>query len=169
MGNPLDREAIYSAFFTQLQSVLLSAQGAEGAGLPTPVTPGPFNYSGRRPVPDTDLAEAQYPAFFMMEAGEIYDRSVLFAPARVSLLCNLSIVSLQGEVPDESDASNLNALADAVESAIQDAAGPTADLTLGGLVAECWITHRTLTIIGSTAQRQSKQNFGVEIVLPHSR
>jgi hypothetical protein len=156
MGHPIGREAIYSAFFAQLKAALV-----------TPTSP--FNYAGRRPVPDTDLAEEQYPAFFMMEAGEIYDRSVLFAPARVSLLCTISVVSLQGEVPDETNVSNLNNLADAVESAIQDSVGPTADLTLGGLVQECWITHRTLTITGSSSQRQSKQNFGIEIVLPHSR
>lgn len=156
MGHPLGRENIYSAFFAQLKAALV-----------TPTSP--FNYAGRRLVPDTDLAEEQYPAFFMMEAGEIYDRSVLFAPARVSLLCTISVVSLQGEVPDETNVSNLNNLADAVESAIQDSVGPTADLTLGGLVQECWITHRTLTITGSSSQRQSKQNFGVEIVLPHSR
>ena len=55
MGNPLGREAVYSAFFAQLKAALV-----------TPTSP--FNYAGRRPVPDTDLAEEQYPAFFMMEA-----------------------------------------------------------------------------------------------------
>jgi len=152
----LGREAIYSAFFAQLKTALMA---------PT----GPFNYSGRRPVPDSGLSEEQYPAFMMLEQGEIYDRSVLFAPARVSLLCNLSVISMQGEVPDETNVTFLNNLADAVEDAIQGACGPTAQLTLSGLVQECWINHRTLVITGSYPQRQSKQNFGIEIVLPHSR
>jgi hypothetical protein len=156
MGNPIGRERIYSTFFTQLSTALLSPTGS-------------FNYGGRRPVPDTQLAEEQYPAFFLLETGEIYDRSVLFAPARVSLLCNLSIVTLQGEVPDETNVTNLNNLADAVESAIQNACGPTADLTLSGLVQDAWINHRQLIITGSYPQRQSKQNFGIEFVLPHSR
>lgn len=155
MGNPIGREAIYSAFFAQLSTALLA--------------PGPFNYGGRRPVPDTQLAEEQYPAFFLLEQGEIYDRTVLFAPARVSLMCNLSIVSLQGEVPDETNVTNLNNLADLVESAIQNACGPTADVTLAGLVQDAWINHRNLVITGSYPQRQSKQNFGIEFVLPHSR
>lgn len=157
MGNPVGRETIYSAFFTQLNAALLQVNG------------GPFNYSGRRPVPDTQLAEEQYPAFFLLEAGEIYDRSRLFAPAKVTLMANLSVVTLQGEVPDETNVTNLNNLADTVESAIQDLAGPTAQLTLNGLVQECWINHRTLVIAGSYPQRTSKQNFMIEMILPHSR
>jgi len=156
----LGREAIYSAFFNQIAPLLLKTE--QNPGLP-------FNYGGRRPVPDTQLAEEQYPAFFLLEQGEIYDRSVLFAPARVSLLCNLSVVSLQGEVPDETNVTDLNNLADAVENAIQSACQPTAQLILGGLVQQAWITHRTLVITGSYPQRISKQNFGIEIVLPHSR
>lgn len=65
MGVPVGREAIYSAFFTQLNAALLQVNG------------GPFNYSGRRPVPDTQLAEEQYPAFFLLEAGEMYDLSLI--------------------------------------------------------------------------------------------
>lgn len=156
----IGREAIYSAFFNQLSPILLQS----------PSNPsGLFFYGGRRPVPDTQLGEEQYPAFFLLEQGEIYDRSVLFAPARVSLLCNLSVVSLQGEVPDETNVTNLNDLADAVENAIQSACQPTGQLILGGLVQQAWINHRTLTITGAYPQRMSKQNFGIEMVLPHSR
>jgi hypothetical protein len=156
MGNPVGREAIYSAFFTQLSAALLA---------PT----GPFNYGGRRPVPDEQLAEEQYPAFFLLEQGETYDRTRLFRPAKVTLIANLSVQSLQGEVPDETNVTNLNNLADKVESAIQDLVGPTAQLTLAGLVQECWINHRNLVITGSYPQRMSKQNFMIEMILPHSR
>lgn len=155
----IGREAIYSAFFAQLEAILMSNANP----------PGPFNYSGRRPVPDTQLAQEQYPAFFVLEQGEIYDRSTLFAPAKVSLLCNLSVVSLHGEVPDETAVTDLNNLADAVEDAVQSACGPTAQNTLSGLVQQAWINHRTLTITGSYPQHISKMNFGVELVLPHSR
>ena len=156
MGNPIGREAIWSAFFAQLSAALLA-----------PI--GPCNYGGRRPTPDTQLAAEQYPAFFLLEQGEIYDRSVLFAPARVSLLGSLSIVTLQGDVPDETEVTNLNNLADAIESAVQAACDATASNTLGGLVQNAWINHRTLVITGSYPQRISKQNFGIELVLPHSR
>lgn len=159
MGSPLGRETIYAAFFAQLQAILLS----------TANPPGPFNYMARRPIPDGSLGAEQYPALSMIEQGEIYDRSRLFAPARVSLLCNLSVVTIQGDVEDETNVTNLNNLADAVESAVQSACGATAQNTLGGLVQQAWINHRTLTITGSLPQRFCKQNFGVEIILPHSR
>jgi len=157
MGYPLGREAIYSALFTQLSAVLLAG------------TPPPFGYGGRRPVPIGQLAEEQYPAFALIEQGEMYDRTVLKAPARVTLMAMLQIVSLQGEVPDETNVTNLNNLADAVESALQDVAQTTAQNILGGLVQECWINHRQLVITGSFPQRQCTQNFLIEMVLPHSR
>lgn len=159
-GNPIGRELIYSAFFLQLKNILLST------AVPTP---GPLNYMGRRPVPDSQLMPEQYPAGFLIEVGETYDRSRLFAPAKVSLLCNLTVISLQGDVPDETNVTDLNNLADAIESAIQSACGPTAQNTLGGLVQQAWINHRQLVITGSYPQRFSKQTFLVELVLPHSR
>jgi hypothetical protein len=168
-GNPIGREAIWSAFFAQLQGILLSANGAAQAGKTVPSPPGPMNYMGRRPVPDTQMAEEQYPAAFLIEVGETYDRSRLFAPAKVSLLGNLTVLSAHGEVPDETNVTDLNNLADAVESAIQSACGPTVQNTLGGLVQQAWINHRQLVITGAYPQRLSKQTFLVELVLPHSR
>jgi len=102
----LGREAIYSALFSQISVLLL-------------VPDGPFNYAGRRPVSMSTLAAEQYPAFVLMEKGEEYDRSRLFTPTKVTLRADLFIYSLQGEVPDESDVSVLNGLADAVEDAVQ--------------------------------------------------
>lgn len=157
MGNPIGREAIYSALFAQLSAALL------GDG-------NPFNYGGRRPVTDTGLAAEQYPAFLMMETGEIWNRSVLFSPATVSLLVTLSIQTVQGDVPDEEAVPALNNLADYVESAIENGGTDcTGANTLGGLVQKCWINHRQLVVTGSYPQRIFKQNFMIEIVLPHSR
>lgn len=156
----LGREAIYSAMYAQLQAILLMTA--------TP-TPGPFQFSARRPVTDSGLGAEQYPAFFFIEQGEAYDRSVTFRPAKVSLFARLSCVSLQGDVDDESNVTQLNNLADAVEDAVQNACGPTAQNTLGGLVQQAWINHRNLTITGSRPQRMSKQDFSIEMVLPHSR
>ncbi|HWA79623.1 MAG TPA: hypothetical protein VG848_04855 [Acetobacteraceae bacterium] len=152
----LGREAIYSALFSQISALLLAPAG-------------PFNYAGRRPVSMSTLAAEQYPAFVLVETGEDYDRSRLFAPAKVTLRADLFIYSLQGEIPDESDAGALNGLADAVEDAIQAACGPTAQNTLGGLVAEAWILGRQVVTPGSYAQRQSEQVMALAITLPHSR
>jgi hypothetical protein len=155
----IGREAIYSAFFAQISAILLS----------TATPPGPLQYMGRRPITESSLQQEQYPAGSFLEMGEIYDRSVLFAPAKVSLLANLSIISFQGEVPDETNVTVLNNLADAVEDAIQSACISTAQNVLGGLVQEAWINHRQLVIVGSYPQRISKQVFSIEMVLPHSR
>jgi len=84
-------------------------------------------------------------------------------------LADLFIYSLQGEVPDESDVSALNDLADAVENAVQAACGPTAQNTLSGLVLEAWILGRQVVTPGSYAQRQSEQVMGLAVTLPHSR
>lgn len=152
----LGREKIYSAFFAQIYNILL-APGAL------------FLYGGRRPVTLNGLSPDQYPAFFFMETGEIYDRTVLRAPARVSLLATLSIVSILGDIHDETNVPQLNNLADAVEDAVQRACEPTAQNILGGLVQQAWINHRQVVITGSYPQQTSTQNMGIEIVLPHSR
>jgi hypothetical protein len=152
----LGREAIYSALFAQLAALLVWPLG-------------PFNYAGRRPVSMGTIAAEQYPAFVLVEKGENYDRSRLFAPAKVTLLADLFIYSLQGEVPDESDVAALNMLADAVEDAVQAACGPTAQNTLGGLVQEAWILGRQVVTPGSYAQRQSEQVMSLAVTLPHSR
>ncbi len=152
----LGREAIYATLFSQLAALLVWPAG-------------PFNYAGRRPVSMSTIAPEQYPAFVLVEKGENYDRSRLFAPAKVTLLADLFIYSLQGEVPDESDVAALNILADAVEDAVQASCGPTAQNTLGGLVVEAWILGRQVTTPGSYAQRQSEQIMGLAVTLPHSR
>lgn len=152
----LGREAIYSALFNQIAAILLQPAG-------------PFNYAGRRPVSIGTLGAEQYPALVLVEKGEDYDRSRLYAPARVTLYADLHVYSMQGDVPDESDVTNLNALADAVEDAVQAACGPTAQNTLEGLVQEAWILGRQVVTPGSYAQRQSEQVMGLAVTLPHSR
>lgn len=152
----LGREVIYSALFAQISEQLLAPNGA-------------FNYAGRRAVSIGAIAAEQYPAFVLVEKGEIYDRSKLFAPTRVTLLADLYVYTLQGDVPDESDVSGLNVLADAVEDAVQAACGPTAQNTLAGLVQEAWINGRQVVTPGSYAQRQSEQVMELAVVVPHSR
>lgn len=152
----IGREQIYSALFNQISALLLA-----------PV--GPFNYAGRRPVSMSMLAAEQYPAFVLVEKGEEYDRSRLFAPAKVTLFADLFLYTLQGEVPDESEVAALNGLADSVENAVQSACGPTAQNTLAGLVQDAWILGRQVATPGSYAQRQSEQIMRLAVTLPHSR
>lgn len=152
----LGREAIYQALFSQISALIMAPAG-------------PFQYAGRRPVSIGTLGAEQYPAFVLVERGENYDRSRLFAPAKVTLFADLFIYAMQGDVPDESDVSNLNALADAVEDAVEAACGATAQNVLGGLVQEAWILGRQVVTPGSYAQRQSEQVMGLAVTLPHSR
>lgn len=156
MGNPLGREAIYAALYAQMSTLLISPVGS-------------FNYTGRRPVPASGLVAAQYPAFILMEAGEIYDRTVLFAPTRVSLLATAQISTMCGDLHDESLVGAINNLADEVEEALQSVCGPTAANILGGLVQQAWINHRQVLTLASTPGQISVQNMMIEIVLPHSR
>lgn len=152
----LGREGIYSALFSQISALLVAPAGA-------------FNYAGRRPVSMGTLAAEQYPAFVLVEKGEDYDRRDLYAPAKVTLFADLYVYTLQGDVPDESDVSVLNNLADAVENAVQQACGATAQNTLNGLVQDAWILGRQVATPGSYAQRQSEQIMRLAVTLPHSR
>jgi hypothetical protein len=152
----LGRELIYSTFFSQITTLLLYPAG-------------PFNYMGRRSIGLGKLANEQYPAFLFLEAGEDYDRKVLFRPARVTLFAKGIIQSLHGQIPDESMNARLNDLADIVEDAIQAACSPTAQNTLNGLVQQAWINNRQVTIPPGYSNRWAEQILGIEIVLPHSR
>jgi hypothetical protein len=152
----IGREAIYSTFFGQLQGVLLA---------PT----GPFGYMGRRAVSLGGLAPEQYPAFFFLEIGEIYDRKVLMRPARVTIQASGVIQSMHGLIPDDSSTADLNNLADAVEDAVNSACGRTAQNTLNGLVQEAWIDSRQMVLPATYANQWSEQVMGITMVLPHSR
>lgn len=152
----LGREAIYATFFAQLKSVLLSPAG-------------PFLYLGRRSVAAGALPAEQYPAFFFLEIGEIYDRKVLLRPARVTLQATGVIQSMHGLIPDDSSTGEINNLADAVEDAVNSACGTTAQNTLNGLVQQAWIDSRQLTMPAMYSNVWSEQVMGITMVLPHSR
>lgn len=156
IGNSLGREAIYSAFYAQVSPLLLAPAGS-------------FNYTGRRPVVPTGLGVCQYPAAYFVAAGEIYDRTVLKAPAKVTLMLNLVVDSMVATLEDESCIPDLNNLADEVEAAIQSACDVTAQNILGGLVQEAWINHRNQIILPAYGQSTARQIFMVELILPHSR
>jgi hypothetical protein len=157
VGRSLGRETIYKAFFDQI------------AASPFLLAPnGPFYVITRRPLTLMAGGECQYPMLQMREAGEIYDRTVLKAPARVTLLVQMviqCIIEFDGDLV----VTQLNNLADAVEAAIQSACDVTAQNTLTGLVQEAWINHRAQITLPSQASRVAEQVIMVEIVLPHSR
>ena len=152
----LGRELIYSTLFEQLKQVLLYPAG-------------PFNYMGRRPVPISKLGLEFYPALILVESTEEYQRSVLYAPAKVILGVVGIIQSYEGAEQTEANVTELNDLADAVEDAIQDYCTSTAQNILGGLVQQAWIEGRQVVVSGAWPEKWSEQFMGIKIVLPHSR
>ena len=152
----LGREAIYSAFFEQLRTMLLAPAVS-------------FGYAGRRMINLGKLPAEQYPAFFFVELGEEYDRGQRFAPAKVTLRAQGIIQTLHGQIEDDSAVADLNNLADVVEHAVQIACGRTAQNTLDDLVQEAWINGRQVTTPATMQNRWSEQILGIEMVLPHSR
>ncbi|MDE2100861.1 MAG: hypothetical protein KGL39_26680 [Patescibacteria group bacterium] len=149
----LGRESIYSSFFNLLKSQLIA---------PT----GPFFFGSRRYRPPGQLGQAQYPAFFLTEVGEDYDRSVLYAPANVKLFAHITIQTINGNDPNAITATEINDMADAVEDAVSAAATETGQNILNGKVQEAWINGRQAQVIASISARYSEQVMGVEIVLP---
>lgn len=152
----LGREKIYSAFYALLEGQLLAPSG-------------PFAYGSRRYRPVGSLGASQYPAFYLTEVGEEYDRSVLYVPAKVTLFAHVTIQTANGLDPANITATQVNDLADAVESAVTSAALPSAQSTLGGLVQDAWVNGRQAQVIGSSSAKYSEQVVGIEIILPRIR
>jgi hypothetical protein len=152
----LGREQIYATFFSQLKQQLQVQPGAL------------FNYCGRRSVSVGGLPVNSYPAFFLLEKGEEYERQVLFKPANVTLFATGLIQSLQGVQRDDSAIKAMNNLADYVEDAVQAASDSTATNTLNGLVQKVWIVGRQVTIPPSFGNKWIVQEVGIAIALPHS-
>jgi hypothetical protein len=105
----------------------------------------------------------------MTEAGEDYDRSVLLAPANVSLFVHIAIQTNDGTNPDTITAIAMNDLADAVEEAVTSATSRTGQSILGGLVQEAWVNGRQVVTAASSSNPFSEYVMATEIVLPRSR
>jgi hypothetical protein len=152
----LGREAIYASFFKLLETQLVAPGG-------------PFNYGNRRYRAAGQLGASQYPAFFLTEAGEDYDRSVLYAPANVTFFAHVVIQTYDGIDSEVITATESNNLADAVEDAVTAATSRTGQLILGGLVQEAWVNGRQVQIVSTAAAQYSEHVMGIEIVLPRNR
>jgi hypothetical protein len=152
----LGREAIYAAFFEVIAGKLLAPAGQ-------------FNYGSRRYRTLGQLGGSQYPAFFMTEVGEDYDRSVQYAPAKVSLFAHVTIQTADGVDPQAITATALNDLADAVEVAVTFSATQTGQTTLNGRVQEAWVNGRQVTTPASSTGRYSEEVMAVEMVVPRMR
>jgi hypothetical protein len=153
----LGREAIYSALFAQLQAKLDASNG------------GPFKFMSRRYSPPGSLPSSQYPALFLVEQGEMYERNRLFLPVRVTLLAHAVIQSLIGADPNSTPATEINNLADALETAVTtpDNLNGARTTTLSQLVQAAYINGRENQLIASASQMYSEQDAEIEMIISH--
>jgi hypothetical protein len=153
----IGREAIYSRFFGYLKAQLHDPTGS------------PFKYCNRRYRPAGQQGQEEYPLFYCVGAGEEYDRSTLFAPAKITLFAHITIQTLDGDDPDVVPEIALNNLADAVEDAVTAVASRTGQSILGGLVQEAWVNGRQTHNPATSSGRYSEQIMAVEMILPRIR
>lgn len=129
----MTREPIYAALFAKVS-------GISG-----------FSTISRRLKHWTDCEDAELPALFMAQAGEVATQK-RGLPAKWSFLINLHIYVSSGADPNSSPAPALNALLDGLEAALRpDLSG---FCTLGGLVRNAWISGKIVTLEGILGGRE---------------
>ncbi len=153
----IGREAIYGRFFEYLKAQLHDAPRA------------PFRYCSRRYRPPGQQGQEAYPLFYAVGAGEEYDRTSLYLPAKVTLFAHITIQTLDGNDPDVITETELNDLADATEDAITAVSSATGQSILGGLVQEAWINGRQTHNPATSSGRFSEQIIAVELIRPRVR
>ncbi|HWX56673.1 MAG TPA: hypothetical protein VN176_18975 [Verrucomicrobiae bacterium] len=122
----IQREQIYSALFTMLQSALLSPSG-------------PFKTVGRRWQDPGQISPADRPALYQVQKDEIAKTSsVNSVPISWRIGVDLVFYTSGDASPNTVPSTELNTLLDAVESAIK-AATPGLAQSLGGKVSHCRI------------------------------
>lgn len=162
------RELIYSTLFQQLVDYLLAgtpgrSNGAIWTAGSSPTLVSPFLTGGRRKQPLGSLAANQYPAFWLIERGEQYRRTLMGGPANITLISYVQIETMAGADPNSASATQLNNLADAVEDAVE---GPLSGTNqLDGLVLQSWISGREVITLASGPGTWSIQLMEIETIL----
>lgn len=121
MLNGKTRESIMTALFAKLQTA---------AG---------FNTYDRRMRLWNDISAADKPALFMQEARENVVQMGEGVPYKNTMSVNVWIYTEDGKDPTSTPIIALNNLIDAVETTLTPDSVYGNKLTLGGLVAHCWI------------------------------
>jgi hypothetical protein len=119
------REQIYSALFTTLQAALQAPAG-------------PFNTVSRRWQDPAQVSPADRPSLYQVQKDEMISTGVNGLPIRAKLGVDLVLYSTGDSEPNSVPSTQLNALLDAVETAIRNAT-PGLAQSLGGRVSHCRI------------------------------
>jgi hypothetical protein len=170
----LNREAIYAALFDELQTLAVAANPGATYLLPKVAKP-PFGFADRRYKIFGQLAKSQYPAMFMQEIGEHYERELMFGPATVTLVAHVVVQSYVGEDPAAIPAQEANNLADAIEDCIETGAGQflrghsRLKVNLDGsdsLVLVARVSGRQVMYNASQNGRYTEATMEIELFLP---
>jgi hypothetical protein len=106
-----------------------------------------FATASRRLKLWSSVAPSDKPAIFVAERGDIYARASEATPETVTMQIELYIYSDAGHDQSVVPAGALNALLDAVDTALKPDA-LSGKQTLGGLVSHCWIEGKILKDAG---------------------
>ena len=119
------REQIYAALFTKLQTALLSPAG-------------PFKTVSRRWQDPSQISPADRPALYQVQKDEMAKTSVIGVPVLWRIGLDLVLYTAGDAEPNVVQSTELNNLLDAVELAV-DSATPGLAQSLGKLVTYCRI------------------------------
>ncbi len=150
----IDRESIYVALFSMLQTQLASS----------------FVTIGRRHIMPPDLSPAQQPALFVCGVGESKEPKPRGTPGKLTLEAQLFVYAYDSALNEEPGqetllaATPINQLLAAIEDALAPT-GPTGVQSLGGLVSHCWIEGKTDIDPGILSQ-QAVAFVPVHILVP---
>lgn len=116
----MDREKIFQALFTLIQNA------------------ASFKTASRRLKLWSDVNPADKPAVFLVQRPQKYVQGGGNLPQKVTLEAQIIIYTNAGKDPNVVPSTEMNALLDAIDTAIGWKPVP-GQQTLGGLVTSCWI------------------------------
>jgi hypothetical protein len=157
MGSTVNREAIWVALFALLQAQLANAG---------------FVTMSRTHVQPPVLTADQQPALFVVQGRETKAPRPQGFPGKITL-AGFLIIYFQTPVPmtdptgqeTVNGATQLNAMLQAIDSALEPDDIPKGTLTLGGLVTHCWIEGDTDMDTGIYTQ-QGAAIIPIRIMVP---
>jgi hypothetical protein len=144
----MNREAIYSALFSTIQGIAITA------GVKT---------IGRRLVHWSDVPSSDQPAIFQVQRHEDPMPHKRGLPTEWKLAADIYVYVNTGQDPHASPAIMLNPILDALDALFP--ASSENIQTLGGLVSHCWIAGRIETSEGSLGS-QEVAIIPIEILAP---
>lgn len=125
----------------------------------------PFGLASRRQRGLLKIGQSQHPAFYVRVAGEAYERTLIRGPAKVTFVTHVYIESISAEDPNVVSDTELNNLADLIESAV-DGQYLFGGTTLNNQVLDNYIASRMIQYAASGAGKVALQVMEVHTICP---